>query len=92
MDAERAVGLYERAIEGGRAGAMVNLGVLLEEGAKGVRKDARRAVGQYERAIEEHVHVLAMRNLAFLLMRGANGVEKDVRRATALFMRANGGV
>jgi TPR repeat protein len=49
--AEKAVELYERAIELGNASAMFNLAVCYENG-EGVTKSAEKAVELYERAIE----------------------------------------
>jgi TPR repeat protein len=49
--AEKAVELYERAIELGNASAMFNLAVCYENGT-GVTKSAEKAVELYERAIE----------------------------------------
>ncbi|CDF40948.1 Sel1-repeat containing protein [Chondrus crispus] len=68
--------------------AMFHLGLLLEEGAEGVKRDPVRAVELYERAIAERGDIEAMFHLGKLLRKGADGVERDAVRAIELYGRA----
>jgi TPR repeat protein len=80
LDAAR--GLYESAAEGGHAIALVNLGLLYENGA-GVARDYARAADYYRRASELGVGVGTW-NLANLTDQGL-GVAEDPAEAARLF-------
>jgi TPR repeat protein len=76
--AEKAVELYERAIELGDASAMFNLAVCYENG-EGVTKSAEKAVELYERAIELG-NASAMFNLALCYENG-DGCDEERRES-----------
>lgn len=61
--------LYKQSAELGNAGAMNNLGVLLERGEEGVAKDVLAAAAMYRTAVEQG-DAEAMYNLGALLRHG----------------------
>lgn len=79
--------LYESAVEVMDVEGMVNLGVLLHNGADGVPKNPARSLDLYERAID-HGHVKALFNLAHLLATGADGVLRHPARSVQLYRQA----
>lgn len=84
-DAPRSVIQYNRAIEDyDHCDAMLNLAVLPEQGADGVKANAARAMKLYEKVIEYEGDTDALKKLAELLQVGAEGVPQDDKRAEFL--------
>lgn len=86
-NAQRAVRLYERAIEEGRADAMFFLARLLMRVGGGKQADAERAVELFEYASNEG-RADAMVALARIVSTGGGGVRQDFRKAATLYERA----
>lgn len=78
-DRDRAVQLYEKAIEVGQyPTAMKKLGVILERGYKGVPSDVERAFDLLERSIKGYLSVDAMLKLTGMYARYGRGVKRAV--------------
>ena len=82
QDAAKAEGYLRKAVEGGEAKAMCNLGNLVAE------RDPQEALALFERAGESGL-VSGMRNAASVL-RGGSGVPADPARAAMWLERAAG--
>jgi len=85
VDAERALGLYQRAAALGNATAQATLGVMYYQG-EGVAKDAAKALRLLHAAVEQD-EPQALFALGFLAFTGEGQVNPDPMRAFKLFER-----
>ena len=83
-DPQRALLLYQRAVDVGNESAMNNMAYMLFEGAEGVPKDPQRALSLYQRAADAGVDA-AIYNLENILVNGAEGIPRDPQRALLLY-------
>ena len=82
---QKAIELYEKAIELGNSWAMNNLGVMYDKG-EGVEQDYQKAKELYEKAIKLG-NSQAMNNLGIMYDKG-NGVNQDYQKAIELYKKA----
>ena len=88
---EKAVEIYEKAIELGNVNAMYNLAIMYDsQHSRVYKRDIKKAIELYERA-SKFDHPNALNNLAFVYKYGEEkeGIKKDIHKAIELYERAS---